>query len=84
MGKSIIPFIFENSVLNNIFIEASSYKNISKLFNFSITDFKSIENNKIDTLITDCFFLDNLSNEEIKIKKIFLINDPNVNIYTFL
>ena len=34
MGKSTIPFIFENPYLNNIFIEAASCAKASKLFYF--------------------------------------------------
>ena len=80
MGKSIIPFIFENCRLNNIFIEASCNKNISELFNFEKIDFKSIKNYKTDIMIIDSSTLNNLSNEDIKIKKVFLIDDLNMNI----
>ena len=80
MSKSIIPFIFENSCLNNIFIEASINKNISEIFHFEIADLKNIKTYKTDTVITDNSALNNLFNEDIKIKKVFLIDDSSMNV----
>ena len=80
MGKSVIPFIFENSYFSDIFIEASISKNMSELFYFEITDLRSIKINKIDIVIMDYPILKNLINDDIKIKKIFFIDDSNINI----
>ena len=53
MSKSIIPFIFENPTLNNIFIEASISKNMSKMFNFQIMDLQKLKTKKYKIVITD-------------------------------
>ena len=79
MGKSVIPFIFENSYFSDIFIEASISKNMSETFHFEITDLRSIKINKIDIAIMDYPILKNLINDDIKIKKIFFIDDSNRN-----
>mgnify|MGYP007000170341 CR=1 len=68
MSKSIIPFIFENSCLSDIFIEASSSKNISEMFHFEITNLKKIKIYKSNILITDNSTLNNIVKEDL-IKK---------------
>ena len=44
MGKSTIPFIFENPYLNNIFIEAASSKQASKYLCFQKYTLEEIKN----------------------------------------
>ena len=80
MSKSIIPFIFENSCLSDIFIEASSSKNISEMFHFEITNLKNIKIYKSNIMITDNSTLNNIFKEDIKIKTVFLIDDSSIKI----
>ena len=79
MSKSIIPFIFENPTLNNIFIEASISKNMSKMFNFQIMDLQKLKTKKYKIVITDDVTLKKILDEEIKITKIFLVDKSNIN-----
>mgnify|MGYP001327678232 CR=1 FL=1 len=77
MGKSTIPFIFENPYLNNIFIEISSCTKVSKLFCFQNFTLEKIKENKFKTLVLDNSSLIKIVNQDIKIDSIFLVNVPN-------
>ncbi len=75
MSKSIIPFMFENQCLDNIFIEASKSKNASKLFFLQSMKPENIIINKYNTLLTDYSSLKKILTQEIKINYIFLIDE---------
>ena len=77
MGKSNIPFIFENSSLNNIFIEASSCTEASKIFCFQNFNLEKIKNSNFKILFTDSNSLIKIANQDINLDIIFLINEPN-------
>ncbi len=77
MGKSNIPFIFENSYLNNIFIDAACYVNVSKLFCFQKSNLEELKNNDSKILITDNSYLKIIVNKDIALDSIFLMNEPN-------
>ena len=77
MGKSTIPFIFENSCLNNIFIEAASCANASKLFIFQNFTLEKIKKNNLKILVADNSSLTKILNQDIKPDSIFLLNDLN-------
>ena len=77
MGKSTIPFIFENPYLNNIFVEAASCANASKLFYFQNFTVEKLKKNDFIILVTDHSCLTKIVNQDIKPKIIFLVNDLN-------
>ena len=77
MGKSIIPFIFENPYLNNIFIEVASCSKASKFFCFKNFTLDEIKKNNSKILVLDNSSLIKILNQEIKFDSIFLVNDPN-------
>ena len=77
MGKSTIPFIFENAYLNNIFVEAASCANVSKLFYFHNFAVKKIKKKNLIILVSDNSSLTKILNQDIKPKIIFLVNDLN-------
>jgi|TARA_S200000501_G_scaffold171367_1_gene161456 DNA-binding response OmpR family regulator len=77
MGKSTIPFIFENSYLNNIFVEAESCANASKLFYFQNFTVEKVKKNNLTILVSDNSSLTKIVNQDIKPEIIFLVNDLN-------
>ncbi len=77
MGKSIIPFIFENAYLNQIFVEVVSCANASKLFCFHNLTFEKVKKHKPSILLTDHSSLTKIVNQEIKPDIIFLVSEPN-------
>ena len=77
MGKSTIPFIFENPYLNNIFIEAASCEKVSKYFYFEYFTLEKIKNNNLRILISDNSSLIKILDQDIKLNSIFLVNDQN-------
>ena len=77
MGKSIIPFIFENPFLNNIFIEAASSKQASKYLCFQKYTFEEIKNNNFKILVLDNSSLIKIVNQDIKLDSIFVVNETN-------
>ena len=77
MGKSNIPFIFENSSLNNIFIEASSCTTASKIFCFQNFNLEKIIKSNLKILLTDNASLIKIANQDINLDSIFLVNEPN-------
>ena len=77
MGKSIIPFIFENHYLNNIFIEAASCTKASKFFCFQNFTLETIKINNLKILLTDHSSLRKIENQDIKLDSIFLVNVTN-------
>ena len=77
MGKSIIPFIFENPFLNNIFIEAASCTKASKFFCFQNFTLETIKINNLKILLTDHSSLRKIENQDIKLDSIFLVNVTN-------
>ena len=77
MGKSNIPFIFENPSLNNIFIEASSCTEASKIFCFQNFNLEKIKKSNLKILLTDNSSLIKIANQDINLDSIFLINEPN-------
>ncbi len=77
MGKSTIPFIFENPNLNNIFIEASNCITASKIFCFQNSNPKKIKKNNLKILLTDNASLIKIANQDIYLDSIFLVNEPN-------
>ena len=77
MGNSNIPFIFENSSLNNIFIEASSCTTASKIFCFQNFNLENIIKSNLKILLTDNASLIKITNQDINLGIIFLINEPN-------
>ena len=77
MGKSIIPFIFENTYLNNIFIEAESCMTVSQTFCFQNFNLEKIKKSKLKILLTDNASLIKIVNQDINLDIIFLVNEPN-------
>ena len=77
MGKSNIPFIFENSSLNNIFIEASICTTASKIFCFQNFKLEKIKKSNLKILLTDNTSLIKIANQDINLDSIFLVNEPN-------
>ena len=77
MGKSNIPFIFENPSLNNIFIEASSCTTVSKIFCFQNFNLENIKKSNLKILLTDNTSLIKIANQDINLDSIFLFNEPN-------
>ena len=77
MGKSTIPFIFENPSLNNIFIEASSCTTASKIFCFQNFNLEKIKKSNLKILLTDNTSLIKIANQDINLDSIFLVNEPN-------
>lgn len=80
MGKSIIPFIFENTYLNNIFIEASSCTTVSKIFCFQNFNLENIKKSNLKILLTDETSLTKIANQDMNLECIFLVNEPNQTI----
>ena len=77
MGKSNIPFIFENPSLNNIFIEASSCTTVSKIFCFQNFTLEKIKKSNLKILLTDNTSLIKIANQDINLDSVFLVNEPN-------
>ena len=77
MGKSTIPFIFENIYLNNIFIEAESCMTTSQTFCFQNYNLDKIRKSKLKILLTDNASLIKIANQDINLDSIFLVNEPN-------
>jgi DNA-binding winged helix-turn-helix (wHTH) protein len=77
MGKSTIPFIFENPCLNNIFTEVTSSAKASKLFCFQNFTLEKIKKNNFNILVSDNSSLIKIVNQDIKLDSIFLVNEPN-------
>ncbi len=77
MGKSIIPFIFENHYLNNTFIEVASYTKASKYFCFQNVTLEKIKKYNLKTLVLDNSSLIKIVKQDIKLDSIFLVNEPN-------
>ena len=77
MDKSNIPFFFENACLNNVFIEASVSKNLSKVLIFQSVNPENMKGKKYKIFITDYSTLKIISKVNIKINKIFLIDESN-------
>jgi len=77
MGKSTIPFIFENASLNNIFIEAAGCMTVSKIFCFQNLNLEQLKKNKSKILLTDNASLIKIANQDINLNSIFLVNEPN-------
>ena len=83
MGKSIIPFILENPNLCNIFLEAVGSKNISRVFSFEKIDFEELKTNTFKIIIADNSAFKIMLSEKVITKKIFLIDDTNLDIGIF-
>ncbi len=83
MGKSIIPFILENPNLSNIFLEAVGSKNISRVFSLEKTDFEELKTNTFKIIIADNSAFKIISSEKVITKKIYLIDDTNLDIGIF-
>ena len=77
MGKSTIPFIFENSYLKNIFIEAAICTNASKFFCFQNLTLENIKTNNLKILVMDHSSLRKIENQDLKLDSIFLVNELN-------
>ena len=77
MGKSIIPFFFENPFLNNIFIEAASCEKASKYLRFQKYTLEQIKNNNFKILLLDNSSLIKIANQDIKLDNIFVVNETN-------
>ncbi len=77
MGKSTIPFIFENLYLNNIFIEAASCTQASKYLCFQKYTLEEIKNNNFKILVLDNSSLIKIVNQDIKLDSIFVVNESN-------
>ena len=77
MGKSTIPFIFENPYLNNIFIEAASCEKASGIFCLQNFTLDKIKKNNHKILVLDNSSLIKIVNQDIKLESIFLIHEPN-------
>ena len=81
MSKSIIPFIFENPFLNNIFIEVSTVNESSKIFYLEEFNEKNLNTKNFNILLTDGLALEKLLKRNIQINKILLIdNGDKINI----
>ncbi len=77
MGKSKIPFIFENIYLNKIFVEVAISKNISNIFYLETIEKENLKYKKINILLTDPDALNVILDKKIKINKTILIIDEN-------
>ena len=77
MCKSIIPFIFENTYLNKIFIEAESCTTASHTFCFQNFNLEKIKKSKLKILLTDNASLIKIANQDINLDIIFLVNETN-------
>ena len=75
MGKSIIPYILENPSLKNLFLEATSNTNISKVYSFQFKESDESNVNKFKMLLVDNYALRKILNKNVKLNKVFLIND---------
>lgn len=78
MSKSIIPFIFKNHYLCNVFIESESSKNLSKVFHFQNMDIDVLKKNIYKIIVTDLISLKKILKSEIVLNKIFLINESHL------
>ena len=78
MHKSNIPFFFANSSLNNVFLESSSSKNLAKVLNFQSMNIESIKDKKYKIFLTDSSTLKKISQQNIKINKVFIIDEINM------
>ena len=78
MDKSNIPFFFANSSLNNVFLESSSSKNLAKVLNFQSMNIESIKDKKYKIFLTDSSTLKKISQQNIKINKVFIIDEINI------
>tara|TARA_A100001011_G_scaffold125746_1_gene132644 strand:+ start:9219 stop:9878 length:660 start_codon:yes stop_codon:yes gene_type:complete len=78
MDKSNIPFFFANSSLNNVFLESSSSKNLAKVLNFQSMNIESIKDKKYKIFLTDSSTLKKISQQNIKINKVFIIDEINM------
>ena len=83
MGKSIIPFIFENHCLNKIFIEAACIKNASKVFEFLDANLEDLKSNKYIVALTDYSSFKKIQNLNLSVNKIFVISDSNIRSNSF-
>ena len=78
MGKSTIPFIFDNPYLNNIFIEAASCTQASKYLCFKKYTLEEIKkNSNFKILVLDNSSLIKIVNQDIKLDSIFVVNETN-------
>ena len=77
MGKSNIPFIFENPSLKNIFSEASSCTEASKIVWCQNFNLEKIKKSNLKILFTDSTSLIKIANQDINLDSIFLVNEPN-------
>ena len=77
MGKSKIPFIFENIYLNKIFVEAAISKNISNIFYLQSLEKENIKYKKLNILLTDPGALNIILDKKVKINKTILITGEN-------
>ena len=77
MGKSTIPFIFENSYLNNIFIEAATCAKASKIFCLQNFTLEKIKKNNFKILVLDNSSLTKIVDQDIELDSIFLVNELN-------
>ncbi len=78
MGKSIIPFIFENRCLSSVFIEVERSKNISKAFYFQNINIEDLKTSKYKTVVVDTEVFNKILKCETVLNKIFLINDSGL------
>lgn len=78
MHKSNIPFFFANSSLNNVFLESSSSKNLAKVLNFQSMNIEDIKDKKYKIFLTDSSTLKKISQQNIKINKVFIIDEINM------
>ena len=77
MGKSTIPFIFENSYLNNIFIEAATCEKTSEIFCLQNFTLEKIKKNNFKILVLDNSSLTKIVDQDIELDSIFLVNELN-------
>tara|TARA_S200000501_G_scaffold191120_1_gene179958 strand:- start:790 stop:1449 length:660 start_codon:yes stop_codon:yes gene_type:complete len=78
MDKSNIPFFFANSSLNNVFLESSSSKNLAKVLNFQLINIEGIKDKRYKIFLTDSSTLKKISQQNIKINKVFIIDEINM------
>jgi DNA-binding winged helix-turn-helix (wHTH) protein len=78
MHKSNIPFFFANSSLNNVFLESSSSKNLAKVLNFQLINIEGIKDKRYKIFLTDSSTLKKISQQNIKINKVFIIDEINI------
>ena len=69
MGKSKIPFIFENIYLNKIFVEAAISKNISNIFYLQSIEKENLIYKKLNILLTDPDALNIILDKKVPINK---------------